>query len=1013
MTASTPSNPRPDVTASAASEMMVRVRTASQGAMAPEEVAELRDALEPKIVACNHWLGLLREWVQRGLLVEAASVNDSYPELCKVAHLLAMPDDRLGWDQACNRAGIAPNSRIDEQAYLELSDAIADASSLDEFVQRFQIAVLGRKPLPARIKALQGLLSAAPRNDAVRGLAKRFESEALAGLEEGCRTAAAQGRHDELADALEAIEGLGWGSQFSNEFLDWLRSEIDRRNRREAAAKFEALAPRIEAAYAARDLMLVGTLCEELEQVERDHATSPADSVRRRTRDAMEWAEAERSRLRAESELAAQCEAMRRALDQGYAYPELEPIRGRILSLGLGVPGDIEARFETAHASWRAGRRRRAATVVGVAVLAVSSVIAVIAYLSWQRSEYQRAEEVGARIASLLSDGDFAQARIMLDKVRESEPWMLEVPAVGTADARLQYEGPRYDSRRQAIAELLSRAQGADRNDAEALEASLSVLSAALDKTAMLERPTSDEARALRQQRQAIVDAIVEIKTRARKQREEEFADLQRVLAGLPPSTERSAPDRLSADATEKYLRDVRAAEQRVREFVQRAPGDDPNRAMAQTMLDRLAKDAAAAEKLVPDLRDAARLLDRLKVTPSSESEYLATLDQLSSEPFAGIAAASDGQRGAAIADAGRMARAATALEHWRTQVLPTIKASNANDALMLPSRRQEAAALSAALQSHIDAHPASPYGKIAQEWRAICERAAASKQETAAQDALESLDATGLPRLRQVSLKGNRWAFVREDGVAKGTLSGLVQTLQDLTCPPGQLRTNLDLVQQHSGARQPTPWSRAIDAAKERLLAANAVDVKVQWLRMMAAVRATPEVTEDMARAMVLFRLWAAFDEHLAAEGSPDADLAKKLEGFRRSETAFLNCDWPRLSIKPPGDVERQAQQGAARRLINALPDFGKEADQRERDFLGQRETAKSATLVGVLLPKSAGEDVRRCSPADLNGEGYQVLSFDPKTQSWTFQTASFDKGTLKSGASGAPAYSLIYIRK
>ena len=31
---------------------------------------------------------------------------------------------------------------------------------------------------------------------------------------------------------------------------------------------------------------------------------------------------------------------------------------------------------------------------------------------------------------------------------------------------------------------------------------------------------------------------------------------------------------------------------------------------MAQTMLDRLAKDAAAAEKLVPDLREAARLLD-------------------------------------------------------------------------------------------------------------------------------------------------------------------------------------------------------------------------------------------------------------------------------------------------------------------------------------------------------------------------------------------------------------------
>ncbi len=1013
MTAPTPSNPRPDVTVSAASELLVRVRTASHGAMAPEEVAELRDALEPKIVACNHWLGLLHEWVRRGLLVEAASVNDSYPELCKVAHLLAMPDDRLGWDQACNRAGIAPNSRIDEQAYLTLSDAIADASSLDEFVQRFQIAVLGRKPLPARVKALQGLLSAAPRNDAVRGLAKRFESEALASLEEGCRTAAAQGRHHELADALEAIEGLGWVSQFSNEFLDWLRSEIARCNRNEAAAKFEALAPRIEAAYAAGDLMLVGTLCEELEQVERDHATSPADSVRMRTRDAMEWAEAERSRLRAESEHAGQCEAMRRALDQGYPYPELEPIRGRILSVGLGVPDDIEARFETAHAAWRSGRRRRAATVVGLAALAVSSVIAVIAYLSWQRSEYQRAEELGARINSLMNEGEFAQTRIVLEEVRQSEPWMFEVPAVGSAQARFREEEPRYDARRQAIAELLRLAQAADKNDIKGLEASLSGLSAALGKTATLERPTADEAIALRSARQGIQDAIVAIEARARKQREDEFADLQRLLAGLPRSTERPASDRLSADATEKYLRDVRAAEQRVRAFVQGAPGDDPNGLMAQTMLDRLAKDAAAAEKLVPDLKEAARLLDRLKVTPNSESEYLATLDELAAERFAGIAAASDGQRGGAIGDARLMARAATALEHWRTQVIPTIKAANPDGSLVLPSRPQEAAALSAVLHSHIDAHPASPYGKIAQAWKATCERAAVSKQESAAQDALESFDATGLPRLRQVSLKGNRWAFVREDVVAKGTLSGLVQTLQDLTCPPSQLRTNLELEQQHSGARQPTPWSRAIDAAKERLLAANAVEANVQWLRMMATLRTTSEVTEDMARAIALFKLWEVFVDHMAAEGSPDSDLAKQLERFRRSETSFLNCDWPRLSINSAGDVERRAQQGAARRLINALPDFGKEADQRERDFVAQRETAKSAILVGVLLPKTVGEDRRRCSPAELNGEGYQVLSFEPKTRSWTLQAASFDKGTLKSGAAGAPAYSLIYIRK
>jgi hypothetical protein len=1004
---------RPEITAGQASDLLRQVRTASQGSGSPEEVTKLRDALEPRIIACNYWLALLGEWVRRGLIIEAASVNDSFPELCKVAHVLAMPDDRLAWDQACNRAGVAPNTRIDEQAYLELSDAIADASSLDEFVQRFQLSVIGRKPLPARIRALQGLLSAAPRNDAVRGLARRFESEALASLEEGCRAAAAAGRHEELVDALEAIDGLGWDSQFSNEFMEWLRGQIALRNRAEALRRFEHLAPRIEAAFVARDLMLLGALSEEWEQAEREHGVEPTDALRSRTRDAIGWAESERERLRIASDHAEQCESMRRALDQGYPYLELEPIRGRILRLGLGVPDDIEARYETAHATWRTARRRRAATVVGLAVLAIACVTGITGYFAWQRSERQRAEVLGARIAAMLDEGDFAEARAMLAEVAESESWMLEVPEVGGAERRFKAEEPKYEERRRAIAAMIKSSQGTSRSDTKALEASVAALAAALERTAVLERPTPDEARSLRGILDELRDALVAISELARQQREDEFSEIRRAVASIPPVTERAPADRLSPDATEAYLRSVQAAEQRARAYVNAAPVHDENRTEAQSMIDRLGKDAAAAAALIPRLKEGAKLLDRLRLRPESESEYLALLDTIA-EQHADMAATADGQRGAAIAEARKMARAAAAIEHWRNQVIVPIKAADPSGRVSIPMRQQEAAAIASVLQSHIDGYPGSPFRAIAESWKLLCERAASASSESAAQDALQALDATGLLRLRQVSLAENRWAFVRDDSDAKGTLSGLVQTLQDLTCPAGHLRVNLDLVRQHAGVRQPTPWFRVLGAPKDQLLGLSMVDAQAAWLRLMASVQSSNEPTEDIARAMVVLALWEAYASHLAIPEGADQKLVDRLERLKKGDRSFVVCDWPRLSIKPPGDIDRQGQQASARRLLaNEMADFATNADERLRTFQKQVDDGKPAFLAGLLLPRAPGEEFRRCSPAELNGDAYEVLALHPDKQSWALQRASFEKGVLKSGAANAPSFALIYIRK
>lgn len=1003
---------RPEITPGQAGELLLRVRTASQAAAGPDEVASLRDALEPCIASCNHWLALLREWVGRGLLVEAASVNDSYPELCKVAHLLAMPEERLGWDQACNRAGVAPNSRIDESAYLELSDAIADASSLEEFVQRFQIAVLARRPLAARIKALQGLLAAAPRNEAIRSLAKRFESEALASLEEGCRKSAAEGRPEDLSDALEAIEGLGWESQFSAEFVGWLRAEIARHNRAEADRKYAGLAPRIEAAFAARDLMLLGSIAEECEQVEREHGVEPGDEFRARTRDGLQWADAQREALRIAAEHANECEAMRRALDQGFSYTELEPMRGRILRFGIGIPEDIESRFGTVHSAWKSARRRLAATVAGLAALGVACTAAVIAYLAWTRAEQQRAENTAARVATMLEGGEYEEARRLVDEIRQSEPWMLEVPAVGSVDSRIREEAPKYDARRTQIKALLKRAGEAGETDVRSIEECSAALAAALASSEPTTRPTPEEGAALRSEIDRLRRAVVQVEERERLRRESEFSELRRSFAQLPPAQDRAPKDRLSIPATEQYLRDSRTLDGQVRGYLDAAPPQDAARAEAQSMLDRLSKDVKSAEDLLPRLREAESLMARIRSKPASESEFLGVLVALTDQ-YSDVAAAADGASGRAIGEARRMARAATALEHWRNEVLVAIRAKNSADGIAIPSRRQDAGALAAVLQSHVDAHPYSPHAAVARSWKLLCDRAAASTLDTSVQDAMMALSDAGLMRLDQVPLKGGRWAFVRDDVTVANALSGLVQELQDLSCPPGQLRTDLEIAQQVAGRRGPAPWRTVVDSGRERLATADMVDAQAQWLRMMEAVRGGAGQTDDMARMMAMMAMWGAYARHLAVAQGPDEALARELARLRKSEASFLACDWPRLALKPASNGDRKRQQEAAQALRRQMPNFEKEADLRMREFEAQRVAARPAELVGVLLPAAAGEASRRCSPADLAGEGHEVLAWDPGPQAWVLRPAAFENGILTTDAAGVAPYSLIYRRK
>lgn len=1002
---------RPELTEQQASELVARALEAAQGNAPPERISEIREELEVGIESCNRWVARLATWARRGLLVEAASVNESYPELCRVAHVLAMVEARLAWDQACNRSGVPLNSRIEERAYLELSDAVGDASSLDELVQRFQVAVLGRKSLTKRMKALLALRAAAPRNEALVRLVKKYEGEALATIEAGCREAAEAGRAEELDDAIEAIEGFQWQSHFSSEFMSWIKDGSKRRNREAAEAKFEEIAKRVEAAFPARDLMLLGTLQEETDEVQRLHRVEPGDRFRNRTREALAWAEAERERLRVEADHQEDCEIMRRAIDQGCGYPELEPLHGRVLRHGLGVPTDVAARFGTAEAEWRGARRRRASVVVAATALAVIGILASVLALSYQRSERARAEGVGVRIRALASEGDFDGAQKLLDAVLAEDPWMAEVAELQSAGEQLREGAPRHRQRREEVRRMLAAVPPGETKDEARIAAMIGELQAALAKTDTFAKLTPDEADSAKRRVADLSRTLSMMKAERIRELSEEFLQLRRDGQSLPRESDRTSSERGSVELTSQYLGRVRVLDQRIQAFISRAPADLPERAEAQALRDRLAIDISAAEQRMPGLKQASSLVARLATRPNSESEYAEVVRSIATDHAADAVnlepILKDG-----LGPIQRSMEAAKAIENWRSSVLPSLLSQNQVGIASIPSARDDAVRLLPILEAHLQNFPESPYTTVAGNLKSLCGIAARSQEGTAASAALEAVAALGLRDVWRVPLIGHRFAFTRNDVPGEAALRGLVQQAGDLTVPPGQLGTSIPANQDRIGGREPSTWRSLLDKFQKDHLQGSIIDVQAAWLRMLDDLRSQSPVDEHIATGPVLLELMNVFSEHLADGEGIDKQLCSEIRRIRENFASMRSGNWPGLAIAPPRDTKRQLQLDDFRNRLNpALPRFSDIAARRQDDWRAWSTQVASLGIAGVLLPAKPEEGVRRATPAQLTGP-YFLLCFDAKSRRWVLRECVFSDGKLQAGPDGVPPYALIYTR-
>jgi|GEM_PF-2418782 len=982
----------------------------------PSELALVRDQLEARIVACNQRLRMLSDWITRGLLLEAVSVDTAYGGFCKIVSELNFGNQQLQWDQLCTREGIALNTRIDESALLILDDAVADAKQIDRPAEVFQLAVLQRQPLGLRVQHLRKLFMSAPQNPALKALAKRYEVESLASLEASCNEAAETGRVDVLRAALEAIDGLRWQSHFSNEFIDSLRSNIKRHEENMAAEQFDALAARIEAAFANRNLEAIGLFEDQFELIRTGHGeclgVEPSDMVRQRTSLAFDWASSERDRLRHKFAHEESCESMRRALDRHDSYLEIEPLHGQVLSHDLGIPDDLLMRFATLHKAWELSQRRAHRRWIGVSTLVGIVIVAIIAVFVYKSNQRTTGEARAREIMALVDAGDFATAENLRDAMKEKDAWMLEISAVQAALARIDKDKPVYLERRKQVAVILELAHtialatNPPSTESE-LRIQIDLLKVALKETEFLRKLTETELSVTQQRIDELGKANATRRDNIVALRRSEFAELKRRRANLPHSDDDRPPlDRVDAKKTELYLADLVKLEGDIKAFAENQPAESSERSDTQPLLDGLMKDIKGVTVKLERLNQFTVVWVKLSTVPISEPKYAEIADVLLNE-FREILTTRGRGEVEMLQGVKRMCQSSMAIEHWREVVLPAIAVAS-QGRVLIPADRAKAGEVRTVLDAHVGAFKESPYLQLALRWIALCNIVEKCTATSLGLGALEAVEKKGWIGLQQVEISGVRWAYCRDAGPNAGILGGLVRSLPDLVADPKTLRTDMKLREEVKSARVAAPFSQYLEDAKGAIMSDDVVLVRQEWLKTIQSIAQSKD-TDPIASAAVALGMLRIYQDTLAERLGIDKAMCEKIRRILQDFSKVENADWPRLALLSAKKPEQEQARADAVKALVQIRSLANEAEAMRKSWIVEKEQSVGPRLVGVLLPaNSAG---RATAPATLSGR-YLVLQTQGKPETWRLATIEVDRGLLKSGGSSAPQYSLIYSK-
>lgn len=916
---------------------------------APDAVAlaTVRQDLEACVRGVRKAIDRALDFASRGLVCEAASVIEDFPDLARQAEALrTLPSG----DHAIGRAWyeqvgeVAARLPLPTQAEVDELAAIAvRAAEHRALLDSLRVSALRGEPISARLRILKRLRSVDQRN---RMWLDQIEALEHAWLRQFAELRQKPGAtRAELDEALSALETHDWVASVPRGLREELLARVTPLRAGEAGGRYAALARDIHEAASLMDRAELVRLEEAWAKINLETGRMPDAALAASVAPAFAWLTNLENEERARAAFEGEVERLELMLNEARPSVEIERQIAVLRDARREAPqGLIERALAFVEAERERLRRRHRLYLLAAASLAI--VLGVIGvYLVQATSESRaRARELAALSAAVdANEADKARAISAEVRARGGEPDAALAAALSRADTLVRTRDARTADIKRLVADLSSEL---DRKPERARV--LAVKDALAAARAEAEEPERIAIDGLERRR---VDRLGELDQEADRASR---AAVDAADAALKAWTLPSAwTDAAQVDPQEwaRYLATLEPTRRALEAAQSASAGFDTGVSRLALKLESVDARIAEAKSRAEALAAALRELDPVRLCAPVTVE--ADFEKRLSDALATHGAILARQQRLGDFEAARdMAPAWQAIEAWRDDHRPKLAVLLGAQLDGEASPDQHARVLEL-LNDFLAKHPSSPLADAVKGVAARFDPTRAASIWPAERVAAQ-LAAARLADLEEVPLADGR-RFYRRPAAGADPRNRAIENLGDLMADPDKLDSILSVKREEmAGKPAPNEVSVAWTAAVARLQGAAVSDVRPVLLDLLVAVAAS--------KSDPLLRLRAMREviDVLEQSGQTPSVLSEPLKAWRSllatSAKGAVVADWARAGYEPEVNFRDARREAAA--ALERFPNLTTVlADSRV-------EQARAAGVLQALVPWGVVEPADGTAP-------------------------------------------------
>lgn len=960
-------------------------------------LATVRQDLEACARSVRKAIDRATDFAARGLVSEAASVIEDFPDLVRQAEALrVLPTGEGGVGRSAYQRVMANAAPLALPTQAEVDALAAIAMRAEEHranLDALRISVLRGEPIEARLRILRRIRAADQRNRMWLDQIESLETAWLRRFGE-LRTRPDATRAD-LEQALAALESHEWIASVPRGLKEELVARVMPLRAEEAGERYQDLANEIHDAASRMDRAELVRLEEEWAKTNIDTGRMPAAALAASVAPAFEWLTRQDTAEREKAAFEAEVERLEVLLNERRATSDVERQIAVLRDARRDAPVGLIERANSYIAFERERLRRRHRLMLATAMLAMAVLGVVGFFLVRAASESrQRAVELAA-LEEALEAGEAAKARSIADAIR-ARGGEMDAPlsaALDREDRMHRTRLARNDEIRRLASDMAAEFdRGVARQRAVAIESALAAARADAEEP---ERIAIDGLERRRVERLAELDRAADDASRAAV----EAADASLRAWTLPSAwTDEAQIDQKrwgeyvgALESTRRALDAARSGSEGFQTGVARIDlkleGIDARLAEARSREEAL---AAALREL-----DPARLCAPVTV----EADFSARLADALAKHGAVLAR----QKRLADFEAARDAAPAwDAIALWRDDHRPRLAALLGPKLDGEVPADQQPRALEI-LNDFLGKHPASPMGDAL---KGLAGRFDPTRSGSVwpAERVAEALAGARLANLEEVPLAAGR-RFYRRPAAGVDPRNRAVENLGDLMGDPEKLDSILSVKREEiMGKPEPNEVSAAWGEALSRLNGAAMSDVRPVVLDLLIAIQASK------CDPLLRFRAVREAVDALEQSGHMPASLMRPLSEWkdfvRKSAREATVADWLRAGYEPEVNFADERREASA--ALERFPNLAAAIES------SRGEQARAAGILqplvpwGVLAP-AGGAGPRAVVARRESGRFFAVARTDG---AWEIVAVDVTDGTVGQSASLPRGPVLIFRR-